>query len=68
MRSRVPLLASNCINLGNLVAFVKIVLTYCQGQNSGGRRYKVIVRNPTPFQSNVQCRGGMYLAMVERRL
>ena len=28
----------------------------------------MIVRNPTPFQSNIQCRGGMYLAIVERRL
>jgi len=28
----------------------------------------VIVRNHTPFRSNVQCRGGMYLAMIERRL
>ena len=28
----------------------------------------MIVRNPTPFQSNVQCRRGMYLAMIERRL
>ena len=28
----------------------------------------MIVRNHTPSQSNVQCRGGMYLAMVERRL
>jgi len=28
----------------------------------------VIVRNHTPFWSNVQCRGGMYLAMIERRL
>jgi len=40
----------------------------CQGQNSGGRRYKVIVRNHTPFWSNVQCQGGMYLVMIERRL
>ena len=28
----------------------------------------MIVRNHTPFRSNVQCRGGMYLAMIERRL
>jgi len=28
----------------------------------------VITRNYTPFQSNVQCRGGMYLAIIERRL
>ena len=28
----------------------------------------MIVRNHTLFQSNVQCRGGMYLAMIERRL
>ena len=28
----------------------------------------MIVRNPTPFWSNVQCRRGMYLAMIERRL
>jgi len=45
-----------------------LVCKFCQGQNSGGRRYKVIVRNPTPFQSNIQCRRGMYLAMIERRL
>jgi len=44
------------------------VCKFCQGRNSRGRRYKVIVRNHTPFWSNVQCRGGMYLAMVERRL
>jgi len=28
----------------------------------------VITRNYTPFQSNVQCQGGMYLAIIERRL
>ena len=28
----------------------------------------MIVRNHTPFWSNAQCRGGMYLAMIERRL
>ena len=28
----------------------------------------MIVRNPTLFWSNVQCRRGMYLAMIERRL
>jgi len=28
----------------------------------------VIARNYTPFWSNVQCRGEMYLAMIERRL
>ena len=28
----------------------------------------MIVRNHTPFRSNIQCRGGMYLAMIERRL
>jgi len=28
----------------------------------------VIVRNPTPFQSNIQCQRGMYLVMIERRL
>ena len=28
----------------------------------------MIVRNPTLFRSNVQCRRGMYLAMIERRL
>ena len=28
----------------------------------------MIVRNHTPFWSNVQCRGEMYLAMIERRL
>ena len=28
----------------------------------------MIVRNHTPFWSNVQCRRGMYLAMIERRL
>jgi len=28
----------------------------------------VIVRNHTSFRSNVQCREGMYLAMIERRL
>jgi len=28
----------------------------------------VIARNYTLFRSNVQCRGGMYLAMIERRL
>ena len=28
----------------------------------------MIVRNHTPFQSNVQCQRGMYLAMIERRL
>jgi len=28
----------------------------------------VIVRNHTPFRSNVQCREGMYLAIIERRL
>jgi len=28
----------------------------------------VIVRNHTPFWGNVQCRRGMYLAMIERRL
>ena len=28
----------------------------------------MIVRNHTPFWSNVQCRKGMYLAMIERRL
>jgi len=28
----------------------------------------VIVRNHTPFWSNIQCRGGIYLAIIERRL
>jgi len=28
----------------------------------------VIARNHTPFRSNIQCRGGIYLAMIERRL
>ena len=28
----------------------------------------MIVRNHTPFRSNVRCWGGMYLAMIERRL
>ena len=28
----------------------------------------MIARNYTPFWSNVQCRGEMYLAMIERRL
>ena len=28
----------------------------------------MIARNYTLFRSNVQCRGGMYLAMIERRL
>jgi len=28
----------------------------------------MIVRNYTPFQSNVQCQRGMYLVMIERRL
>ena len=28
----------------------------------------MIVRNPTPFRSNVQYRRGIYLAMIERRL
>ena len=28
----------------------------------------MIVRNPTLFWSNVQCRRGMYLAMIEKRL
>jgi len=28
----------------------------------------VIIRNHTPFWSNVRCRRGMYLAMIERRL
>jgi len=28
----------------------------------------MIVRNHTPFQSNVQYQRGMYLAMIERRL
>ena len=28
----------------------------------------MIVRNHTLFRSNVQCWGGMYLAMIERRL
>ena len=28
----------------------------------------MIVRNPTPFWSNIQCQRGMYLAMIERRL
>ena len=28
----------------------------------------MIVRNPTPFWSNVQCRRGIYLVMIERRL
>ena len=28
----------------------------------------MIVRNHTPFQSNVQCQRGMYLVMIERRL
>ena len=28
----------------------------------------MIVRNHTPFWSNVQCWGEMYLAMIERRL
>jgi len=27
-----------------------------------------MIRNHTPFWSNVQCRRGMYLAMIERRL
>jgi len=40
----------------------------CQGRNSGGRKYKVIDRNYTPFWSNVQHRRGMYLAIIERRL
>jgi len=44
------------------------VCKFCQEWNSGGRRYKVIVRNPTPFQSNIQCQRGMYLVMIERRL
>ena len=29
---------------------------------------KEIIRNHTLFQSNVRCRRGMYLAMIERRL
>jgi len=40
----------------------------CQGRNFGGRRYRVIVKNPTLFRSNVQCRRGMYLAIIEKRL
>ena len=28
----------------------------------------MIARNHTPFRSNIQCRGGIYLAMIERRL
>ena len=44
------------------------MLASCQGQNSGGRRYKVIDRNHTPFRINVQCRRGMYLVIIERRL
>ena len=28
----------------------------------------MIIRNHTPFWSNVRCRRGMYLAMIERRL
>jgi len=28
----------------------------------------VIIRNHTPFRSNVRCRRGMYLAMIEKRL
>ena len=28
----------------------------------------MIARNHTLFRSNVQCRGGMYLVMIERRL
>ena len=28
----------------------------------------MIVRNPTPFRSNVQCQRGIYLVMIERRL
>jgi len=28
----------------------------------------VIIRNHTLFQSNVRCRRGMYLAMIEKRL
>jgi len=28
----------------------------------------MIVRNHTPFQSNVQCQREMYLVMIERRL
>ena len=28
----------------------------------------MIARNYTPFWSNVQCRGEMYLAMIKRRL
>jgi len=31
-------------------------------------RYGMIDRNYTPFQSNVLCQRGMYLAIVERRL
>jgi len=28
----------------------------------------MIIRKHTPFQSNVRCRRGMYLAMIKRRL
>ena len=28
----------------------------------------MIIRNHTPFRSNVRCRRGMYLAMIEKRL
>jgi len=49
-------------------SIANILSTSCQGRNSGGRRYKVIARNHTPFWSNVQCWGGMYLAMIEKRL
>jgi len=31
-------------------------------------KYGIIDRNYTPFQSNVQCQRGMYLAIIERRL
>ena len=32
------------------------------------QKYGIIYRNYTPFRSNVQCRRGMYLVMIERRL
>jgi len=32
------------------------------------QKYGIIDRNYTPFQSNVQRRRGMYLAIIERRL
>jgi len=48
--------------------FDKLKRVFMSRTESGGMEVWIGDRNYTPFQSNVQRRRGMYLAMIERRL